>query len=339
MRTTCPDGNLDAGEVCDDGSANPFDCCTATCDVQQSAGAACAMFPDQQPGTCDAAGVCVPNCGNGVVDPGEDCDELASGCCMVSCQFAASGQTCGDDGDQHTLDRCDGAGTCTHPVNPCGNGVVEPPAESCDDGNYLFGDCCDPQCQAAPEFSVCNDDGDPHTPDLCRAGVCDHPACPLQMTSILDVCRTPETSLVKIRKGIATSGDKLTWKWKQAGGTPLTDFGSPPQGTGYMACVYANNQLVGGARVFPNNACGPACWRGNSRGFKFRTRTPGVDGMTVLGLQTTASTRIVVGGQGSGLDLPAPLALTAPVDVFLLRKDGYPPPLPCWRTTFPAATV
>jgi outer membrane protein assembly factor BamB len=52
-------------------------------------------------------------CGNGTVDPGEDCDPAASAtCCTAACKFAASGAGC-DDGDACTSsDQCDGAGDC-----------------------------------------------------------------------------------------------------------------------------------------------------------------------------------------------------------------------------------
>src|SRR5258705_610793 len=60
-----------------------------------------------------------PWCGNGIVDPGEDCD----------------------DGNTVNGDACDN--NCTAPR--CGNGIVDP-GEDCDDGNTADGDGCDSQC-------------------------------------------------------------------------------------------------------------------------------------------------------------------------------------------------
>ncbi len=62
-------------------------------------------------------------CGNGVVDPGEACDDgvRAAGdadCCGRTCQYAAAGARCASDGDACTYDRCDGAGTCLHVEEP-----------------------------------------------------------------------------------------------------------------------------------------------------------------------------------------------------------------------------
>jgi len=62
-------------------------------------------------------------CGDGTLDPGEQCDDgaangLPGDCCTVTCVFQAAGTACTDDGDLCTADLCDAAGTCTHPVAP-----------------------------------------------------------------------------------------------------------------------------------------------------------------------------------------------------------------------------
>ncbi|HLK11004.1 MAG TPA: IPT/TIG domain-containing protein [Candidatus Binatia bacterium] len=58
-------------------------------------------------------------CGNGVVDPGEQCDDgaangLPGDCCTATCQFQPADTPCTDDGSLCTADLCDGAGTCIH---------------------------------------------------------------------------------------------------------------------------------------------------------------------------------------------------------------------------------
>jgi hypothetical protein len=118
----CGDGTISYPEECDDGAANgtASSCCTTACTFVDT-GAACTG------GVCDGAGTCVPagstTCGNGVVEPGEDCDDgPANGqpgdCCTASCLFQPAGTACLEDGDLCTLDACDGAGTCAHADAP-----------------------------------------------------------------------------------------------------------------------------------------------------------------------------------------------------------------------------
>jgi cysteine-rich repeat protein len=63
-------------------------------------------------------------CGNGIVDPGEQCDTgfvFAADCCSALCQYDAPGEACGNEGNPCTLDACDGAGTCEHDLIPPGS--------------------------------------------------------------------------------------------------------------------------------------------------------------------------------------------------------------------------
>src|SRR5262249_10266825 len=76
-------------------------------------------------GVCDGAGSCVPSgsaeCGNGVVEPGEECDDGAANgqpgdCCSPSCLFQAAGPARSDDGALCTQDACAAAGAWGHGV-------------------------------------------------------------------------------------------------------------------------------------------------------------------------------------------------------------------------------
>ena len=64
-------------------------------------------FADVTPPTASAV------CGNGTVEPGEQCDD-ASGCCSaVTCQIEGSGTSCGSAATECSAqDTCDGAGVC-----------------------------------------------------------------------------------------------------------------------------------------------------------------------------------------------------------------------------------
>jgi len=107
-------------------------------------------------------------CGDGLLQPaiGEDCDDgnTAGGdCCSETCQFETTGSSCADGDLCTTGDVCDGAGTCV------GAPVV------CDDTNVCTDDSCNAGtgvCDFVPNTDPCAD-GDLCTePDACSAGVC-----------------------------------------------------------------------------------------------------------------------------------------------------------------------
>jgi len=95
-------------------------------------------------------------CGDGVVDPGEECDlgveNSNEGVCTASCMLARCGdghvyvgfEEC-DDGNTSNTDDC--VGLCKLAV--CGDGYVHEGVEECDDGNDIEDDGCTSSCTAA----------------------------------------------------------------------------------------------------------------------------------------------------------------------------------------------
>ena len=129
-----------------------------------------------------------PACGDGVVDPGEECDAGAansdSGACTTSCTNATCGdglvgpgEAC-DDGNDDDADACTNA--CA--LASCGDGVIQE-GEVCDDGNLDDTDACISTCvpascgdgkvQAGSEDC---DDGNADEVDACTT-LCKAPAC------------------------------------------------------------------------------------------------------------------------------------------------------------------
>ncbi len=125
-------------------------------------------------GVCDQ-GVCLSFvCGNGILDPGEQCDEGdvddCDGCSSI-CRLEECGNgvsDCGEQCDDGNLEGGDGCGpTCL--TEECGNGYVDTAlGEACDDGadNSLDPDApCRPSCQ----LPACGD----HVVDPGAGEVCD----------------------------------------------------------------------------------------------------------------------------------------------------------------------
>ena len=170
----CGDGALDAGngEECDDGDIVGGDGCSATCQNEGSAsvGGVCGdgirdHNPAQGGEDCDYGDVtsgdgcsrfclnegsassvlAIPVCGDGVIDPGEDCDDgVVAG---------PDGIIDGADGVMENGDgcsiRCLNEGSLSI-GEICGDGVRDyDPAdggEDCDDGNTSDGDGCSSDC-------------------------------------------------------------------------------------------------------------------------------------------------------------------------------------------------
>ena len=102
-----------------------------------------------------------PACGDGILDPGEACDDgntAPSDGCSATCEDEHCGdgieqtdETC-DDGNTVSDDGC--SATCQD--ESCGDGIVQT-SEGCDDGNTASGDGCSATCTLEKAALVCQD--------------------------------------------------------------------------------------------------------------------------------------------------------------------------------------
>ena len=112
-------------EQCDDSNTLPGDGCSATCTIEEAAECGRIVDAEHPPnGTCDNQCQTIPvpiMCGNGIVEPGEECELPNTNTCDANCQNVEAGEFCGDGIRQST--------------------------EQCDDGNILSGDGCSTNCR------------------------------------------------------------------------------------------------------------------------------------------------------------------------------------------------
>ena len=217
---TCGDGFVHAGvEACDDGNAVPDDGCEDDCSFSCTTDAECDDLeacngletcgashacedgtPPAEGISCTrpagGAGVCrgevcaAPECGNGTVDPGEECDDGNTDntdACLSTCRNATCGdgfvragvETCDSDPARACTTSCSTTGTQT--CDACAWSACVPPAEIC---NGLDDDCVDGPdngftCVPAATGSCstsCGTTGSRTCSSACEWGDCTPPA-------------------------------------------------------------------------------------------------------------------------------------------------------------------
>jgi len=172
----CDDGNADGGDGCemdctftcdDDAACDDGDLCNGgeMCDTAVTHACVPGMpVADMTPCGTDLvcnAGACIgAGCQNGVVDPGEQCDDgnaTAGDGCEPDCSF-----TCGDDTDCSDGDACNGSETCDVASHTCSMGMV-PDCDAMLSPDACNTASCDPTMGCT--LTLMDGDGDGHAPE------------------------------------------------------------------------------------------------------------------------------------------------------------------------------
>jgi len=195
--------------------------------------------------SCGRSALWYPHsCGDGYVDPGEQCD----------------------DGNRVNGDGCDT--TCQREPEPeCGDGVLDPEFEECDDGNRVGGDGCDPACNLEPERECGNgllepgeecDDGNEWPGDGCDEDCFLEipPSCGNGRLDSGEVCDDGNRS-----SGDGCSSDCLSQEWCGNGYLDWAigeecDDGNPRDGDGCdSSCRAESPPGCGNGRIEDGEAC------------------------------------------------------------------------------------
>ena len=182
--TCVPNAAAADGTACDDGVfCNGVDSCHAgTC---THAGNPCAASGGECSGACNEVSRTCDPVPDGTQCTGSDPNACMNACAAGSCTAATPvtrssccgngipdpGEQC-DDGNVANGDGC--SSTCSvEPRSGCGNGVIDP-GEQCDDGNLVNGDGCSSTCNfESAHNSCCATAATPGCDDsVCQACVC-----------------------------------------------------------------------------------------------------------------------------------------------------------------------
>ncbi|HEY8205969.1 MAG TPA: proprotein convertase P-domain-containing protein [Myxococcaceae bacterium] len=121
-------------------------------------------------------------CGNGILEPGEQCDDGAAtggpgNCCTAgTCQFGATTVTC-----RPAAGACDAVETCTGSSSVCPADGQLPNGASCNDGNGCsVGDTCQNGTCTSGTPVICAPSDQCHVAGTCNpaTGLCSNPAAP-----------------------------------------------------------------------------------------------------------------------------------------------------------------
>lgn len=182
----CGNAVVEGTEECDDGNSNDADGCSNACTKTGATGAGGSSGASMT----TASGNNTNTCGDGKLDPGEQCDDgndVDTDKCRNNCTPGSTncgngvvdaGEDC-DDGNKVAEDDC--TNVCTKPA--CGDGIVQM-GEDCDDGmnNGEFGSKCPKDCKN-PTVASSSSSGDPCVGQKTFAGVVSNSSNPSQMGS------------------------------------------------------------------------------------------------------------------------------------------------------------
>jgi hypothetical protein len=246
-------------------------------------------------------------CGNGIVDPGEACDDgklgLNGDCCALGCSALAEGTSCPPGAVCATGGACDGAGSCV-PNSFVSAGTPCPTVDPCASSSL-----CNGAGACVPVFA----------PSVgCKIGA-RHSAVLLQ----------------------APPHARLSWTWPHGAPTSSSDYGDPTTTTDYTLCVYDSSatgaSLATEVAIPAGGTCGrQPCWRATRSGFKYGNKAGTPAGVLSATLKVGAApgvASIKLKGRGPNLPLPAlPLQKDPKVVVALRNSAGA-----CWEADYSTA--
>lgn len=363
----CP-GGPECARTCNEATDNCFDPASTACATDGN------VCTDDH---CNGAGACVHTnntapCNDGLFCNGTDtcaggvCGHSGDPCaggpeCDHTCNeasdncFDANTTACTADTNPCTLDRCNGAGACTHPVGNAG-AVCRPSAGQCDVAETCTGASATcPTDGFKPDGTACDDGNACTTDDACTSGACSADAptvCPACQTCVSPsgcavgpkpsclAVTAPQAAFVEVKGVSPSTGNKVAFKWSKGAATTFAQLGDPSSTDDYALCVFSStgstSSLVLQATAPAGGVCaGPACWKrlGSAtlpKGWKYGDQDATPDGLTGLQASSAATgkAKLQVKGKGGNLAIAPFSSLAGAISAQVQADNGT-----CWTAS------
>ena len=252
-------------------------------------------------------------CGNGDLDAGEQCDDETFQCCdFPSCELTPIDTECQADGNECTLDTCDGAGTCVSVNAPVETACTQ-------DADPCIVEVCN-------GFGACVGLTNAIAGTVCELGgsLCSNDACDGSGTCALVIapdpsCSTASSASLALEDSSKPGKDSVKFKWKK-GPEDSSGAGNPDVDTTYALCVYDGLSAL----VADGELPGTPAWvaKGDTK-LVYKDKeglTDNVTGGQVVDSNDALSMSMNLGGAGLALNLGT--ELDAPVTAQIRTSTG-----------------
>ena len=288
----------------------------------------------------------VADCGDGVLDPGEECDDGDADdgdCCSTACLLLSATSAGCEDGNFCTEDYACADSSCYYQPVICedGNGctyeycddtvdsclTVDRDGAECDDGFYCT---VDDECQGGAcgggTARLCEDI------DACTLDSCDelNDTCVYPILPPSNTCSEAGLAQLSMK---STSVDKINWKWGKGPAIDSAEFGNPrtDPANAFSLCFYDETDLLLTSLSAPQHSI---LWREKNGAFKYKDSpkpdTPAL--LTGMSLKPGDAGKAKVSAKGKRVNLAFPtLPITATTLRVQLRRNAGPE---CWQATF-----
>jgi cysteine-rich repeat protein len=154
-------------------------------------------------------------------------------------------------------------------------------------------------------------------------------------------CSLAGKAVLSLKRGADPSRNQVAFQWLRGSETMAADFADPTATSDYDLCIYDSSGLRSTLTLPAGGACGDRpCWSalgqpGNVKGYRYRDRDGTNDGVhgALLRSGDDMRSKLSLKGKGANLVVPDPASLSPNLSVQLVRNGE------CWDAEFDAVAL